>query len=134
MLPTLLHSTFVDDFFRNFDYVFNDLTIKDNNSFPKYNIIKTSEADVLVELALAGYSKQDIEVSVENNMLTISGTRKDTDGQYLRRGITAKTFLKKWTIPQNLEIDQVKFSDGLLQIYCKVNIPESERKKIIEIQ
>ncbi len=135
MLPQtswLKPSKFVDTFFHDFDYFFNDLTNKE--AFPKHNIVKQSEAEIVVELALAGYTKDDLEVSIHHNILTVHGKALQDDRYYIHKGIAQREFIKRWTLPEHLQVKNVTYCDGILRIHCELIIPEEKQKKLLEIK
>lgn len=125
---------FLHDFFHNFNSLFHDLSATDTK-FPKYNIIKLSDEEILIQLALAGYKRDDIRIEVRDNILSISGETKDniSSGSYLVHGIAGRHFEKQWTLPKNMEIGEAKFEDGILSISGKVEIPEEKKPKLIDI-
>ena len=128
----MLPIAFINDFFNNFDVFFNDVSqVKD--SYPKYNIIKEDDETIILELALAGYSKEDIDINVSNNILHISGGRSDEERQYLRRGIANRSFSKRWTLPTHMEVRGASLDNGLLRVLCKLEIPEQAKPKQISI-
>jgi len=132
MLPQTLNHSFVNDFFTHFDLLFNDIS-PNNNSFPKYNIVKKSDSELGIEIALAGYSKKDISVEVKNNILTVTGNKVKEDKKYLHQGIAYRTFSKQWTLPKHMEVSTAKVENGMLYISCKLEIPEEEKPKFIKI-
>ena len=133
MLPVTLNSSFVNDFLGHFDSLFNDISHNDI-SFPKYNVIKNSDTNITIELALAGYSKGDIKISVKNNILVVEGDKVyDDSKEYIHRHIASRSFKKKWTLPRNVEVKDANFKDGILSIDCELIIPEEEKPKLIDI-
>lgn len=120
-------------FFDRFDVLFNDL---DKDTFPKHNIVKESDREIRIEIATAGYSRDDLEVSIENNILTVSGKSPETGNprKYIQKNIAMREFVKRWTLPKHLEIKDVSYVDGLLKITGEVVIPENQQKKLLEIK
>jgi molecular chaperone IbpA len=113
----------------------NDLP-KSASSFPPHNIIKIDETHYLVELAVAGFSKEEIDISVEENTLVIKGEKKDKDSSYtyIHRGIGARSFTKTLTIADTVEVRGAEFKDGILRIGLENIIPESKKPRKIEIE
>jgi len=140
MLPSLYDSynnTFLDDFFKHFDSLFKDVSFESGSggSFPKYNIIKKDNNGIILELALAGYIKDDIEISVRNNLLTISGKKELSDNRnYIEKQISSRTFFKKWTLPKPIEVKDAKLENGILSIDLELIVPEEEKPKLIDIK
>jgi len=106
------------------------------NSYPPYNLVKDSETKWRIELALAGWSKEDIEVSTETNVLIVkSKTAKDKgEGEYLHRGVATRTFARGINLADDVEVGEVKFENGLLIIELNRIIPDHQRKKIYDIE
>ena len=118
------------------DHNFNTMTA---TNFPPYNIVKTGEYTYDVELALAGFSKDDIEVHYENNMLTVKSKQKekseakDSDG-VIHRGISKRWFSKSFTIADDVEIKGAELKDGLLKVSMERIVPEGKKARSIEVK
>ena len=115
-----------------FDETFNRLEslagTRDN--YPPYNVVNGSNGRTILELALAGFSRGDIQVETERNVLTISADRsKDKHRQYAHRGISYKSFSKNWQMSDDVEVDNVEFVDGLLTVTLKKELPEKQKRK-----
>lgn len=132
----LQHTTLGYD--RFFDEVEKLLSIDSKtvtSNFPPHNIIKIDETHYLVELAVAGFSKDDIEISVDSGSLIIKGEKKEeqTNVQYLHRGIGTRAFTKKLTIADTVEVRGAEYKDGILKIGLENVVPESKKPRKIEI-
>jgi len=110
-------------------------------NFPPYNIVKTGKNTYDVELALAGFSKDDIEVQYEDNMLTVKSKTKedksevkDEDGDVIHRGISKRYFSKTFTIADDVEVKGAELKDGLLRVSLERIIPEGKAPRTIEIK
>jgi molecular chaperone IbpA len=110
-------------------------------NFPPYNIVKTGKNTYDVELALAGFSKDDIEVQYEDNMLTVKSKTKedksevkDEDGDVIHRGISKRYFSKAFTIADDVEVKGAELKDGLLRVSLERIIPEGKAPRTIEIK
>ena len=116
------------------DHNFNQMTA---TNFPPYNIVKTGEYTYDVELALAGFSKDDIDVEYKDNMLTVKSKEKpkeqDVDGM-LHRGISKRWFAKSFTIADDVEVKGAELKDGLLKVSMERIIPEHKKAKTIDIK
>jgi molecular chaperone IbpA len=108
---------------------------KVSSSFPPHNIIKLDESRYVVELAIAGFSKNEIEISVEDGTLTVKGEKqeKETGVQYLHKGIGTRSFTKSLTIADTVEVKGAEFKDGILRIGLENVIPEHKKPRKIEI-
>ena len=116
------------------DHNFNTMTA---TNFPPYNIVKTGDYTYDVELALAGFSKDDIDVEYKDNMLTVKSKEKakdsDIDGM-LHRGISKRWFSKAFTIADDVEVKGAELKDGLLKISMERIIPEGKKARTIEVK
>tara|TARA_Y100000004_G_C8870772_1_gene393188 strand:+ start:421 stop:864 length:444 start_codon:yes stop_codon:yes gene_type:complete len=103
--------------------------------YPPYNIIKESEVKWRIELALAGWSKDEFEVTTESNVLLISSksAKEKHEGEYVHRGVSTRTFARGFNLADDVEVGEVKFDNGLLSIELRKIIPEHQKKKTYEI-
>ena len=132
----LHHSTLGFD--RLFDEVEKMLNVdmsKTPSNFPPHNILKLDESRYVVELAVAGFSKDEIDISVEEGTLTVKGTKeeKESNVQYLHKGIGTRSFTKTLTIADTIEVKGAEFKDGILRIGLENIIPEHKKPRKIEI-
>ena len=123
-----------------FDQIFNDFEHRFANqlatNYPPYNIVKRSEDNYEIQIAVAGFSREEIDLTVENNELQIKGTKfegEDT-AEYLHRGLAARNFERAFTLGQYLEVESAEIQDGLLIIKLERHIPEAMKPKRIEIK
>lgn len=132
----LNHSTLgFDRFFDEVEKLMSVDTRAVTSSFPPHNIIKLDDTHYLVELAVAGFSKDEIEISVDAGNLVIKGEKKEKESnvQYLHRGIGTRSFTKSLTIADTVEVRGAEFNDGILKIGLENIIPESKKPRKIEI-
>ena len=132
----LHHSTLgFDRFFDDVEKLMNVDVQKSVSNFPPHNIIKLDDSRYIVELAVAGFSKDEIEISVEDGKLTVKGEKKDkeTDVQYLHRGIGTRSFTKTLTIADTVEVKGAEFKDGILRIGLENIIPEHKKPRKVAI-
>ena len=102
---------------------------KDN--YPPYNLLKESEVRFRLEVALAGFKKEDVTVYTENNKLFVEGKKwEDVEGEYVHRGLAKRDFTRVWTIADDVAIDDVKYEDGILTVVLQRIIPDHQKKKI----
>ena len=130
-----------DNMFDHFEHMMDDSFFRGTmGNFPPYNIVKTGENTYDVELALAGFSKKDIEVEYKENMLTVKSKKQDKqeetdeDGNVIHRGISKRMFSKSFTIASDVEVKGAELKDGLLKISMERIIPEHKKAKSIEIK
>ena len=130
-----------DNVFDHFESMFDEgmFRMPTATNFPPYNIVKTGEYTYDVELALAGFSKDDIEVHYENNMLTVKSKQKDkseakdSEG-VIHRGISKRWFSKSFTIADDVEIKGAELKDGLLKVSMERIVPEGKKARTIEVK
>ena len=128
-----------DDMFDHFEHMMDDSFFRGTvGNFPPYNIVKTGENTYDVELALAGFSKNDIEVEYKENLLTVKSKKqeetKDEDGNIIHRGISKRMFSKSFTIANDVEVKGAELKDGLLKVSMERIIPEHKKAKLINIK
>ena len=132
----LAHTTLgFERFFDDVERLLASDVAKVSSSFPPHNILKLDESRYVVELAIAGFSKDEIEITVENGSLTVKGERKekDADVQYLHRGIGTRSFTKTLTVADTIEVKGAEFKDGILRIGLENIVPEHKKPRKIEI-
>lgn len=104
------------------------------STFPPHNIIKLSEVDYLIEMAVAGYDQEDIEIVYEKNKLEIKGVAKEhSTGEYLCRGLAARSFTKLFTLIDTLVVKDATLKNGILKIELFNDVPEQQKPKRIPI-
>jgi molecular chaperone IbpA len=124
-----------DRFFDDVERLLNSDIQKTTSTFPPHNIIKLDDSRYLVELAVAGFGKDEIEITVENGVLSIIGSKssKNEVGTYLHRGIGTRAFTKKITIADTVEVRGAEFKDGILRIGLENVIPDHKKPRKVEI-
>ena len=128
-----------DNVFDHFERMFEDDVFRvPTVNFPPYNIVKTGEYTYDVELALAGFSKDDITVDYADNMLSVKSVKKTTnetsDDGVLHRGISKRHFSKSFTIADDVEVKGAELKDGLLRISLERIIPEHKKARNIAVK
>lgn len=137
-LPSL-HQVLSDQFFLGFeDQItrWNGLTNMKVATFPPYNLIKTDESNYIVELALAGYTKDDIEVTVEKDVLTVKSIEKEqkTKAEVLHQGIAKRLWTQQFVLGEWMVVKDAALKDGLLTIKIEREVPEELKAKTIKIK
>ena len=127
-----------DNLFDDFDriYKFNSDSI---NHYPPYNIRKINDTDYVIELAIAGFGKKDIEVKSQENTLTIKSKDKkdevlEKDESVLHRGISQRSFKRSFTIAEDVVVKGADLKDGLLSVKLERIIPDEKKPKFIDIK
>ena len=129
-----------DDIFDHFERMFDgDVMNIPQVNYPPYNIVRTGDNTYDIELALAGFSKDDINVEYENNVLTVKSIMKadEKDEQangVIHRGISKRMFTKSFTVADDVEVKGAELKDGLLKVSLERIIPESKKPRTIKIK
>ena len=134
MVKTAL-DLFNDPFFNTFS---NFQKVTTTTNYPPYNQIKLNDTEYILSFALAGFSKDDVSLSLDNRKLTIKGEKKDDElpegAEYIHKGIAARKFTDIFTLPEFVEVIGAEFKDGILDIKLEKKIPEDKLPKTIAIQ
>jgi molecular chaperone IbpA len=103
--------------------------------YPPYNIVKVDDNKYVIELAVAGFSKQDLEIELKENSMIISGkVSQDTNSpDYLYKGIADRAFVRQFKLADTIEIQNTHLINGMLKIYLENIIPESKKPRKLEI-
>jgi molecular chaperone IbpA len=107
-----------------------------SNNYPPHNIIKTDENQYEIQVAVTGFDKSEISVTVENNVLVIKGESMTTEyqpEQYLYRGLATRDFAREFPLAEHIEVNGAEIKNGMLIVKLIRNIPESAKPKIIDI-
>jgi molecular chaperone IbpA len=129
------NTLFNDPFFIGFDKMFNRLTTTNQQSgFPPYNVRKVDEDTYIVELAVAGFNKESIDVTEHDGALTIKGERPEDVEEYIHKGIAGRKFTRTFTLAEYMHVDSADLNDGMLYVVVKRNIPEEKKPKTIKIK
>lgn len=113
---------------------FEELSRLNANAFPPYNIVELEQDHYLIELALAGYKKDDLEVIEQNNELIIKGEKKDHENTYLHKGIAGRKFTRVFSLAEHIHVESSELKDGMLYVILVREIPEEKKPKVISIK
>jgi molecular chaperone IbpA len=109
-----------------------------NNNYPPYNIVQDSEDNFSIEVAVAGFTEGEIELTLENSVLTIAGNKAhDLDSkpkEYLHRGISYRNFEREFILGEHVVIKSAENNNGILTITCERIVPEDKKPKSIAIK
>lgn len=121
-----------DRIFDNFETRFANQI---NQNYPPYNIIKTSENTYTVEIAVAGFSTDEITVEVDQDQLVVSGRKTDQENgsEYLHRGLAYRDFERRYTLAEHMEVVKAETKNGLLMIEIERKVPEALLPRKIEV-
>lgn len=107
-----------------------------SNNYPPHNIIRTAENQYEIQLAVTGFEKSEISVTVESNVLVIKGESITTEyapEQYLHRGLATRDFAREFPLAEHIEVTGAEIKNGMLIVKLIRNIPESAKPKVIDI-
>ncbi|NDB60731.1 heat-shock protein [bacterium] len=139
MVTTFAMDLFKDPFFIGFNRTLDRLntvhTAAVNQSYPPYNIFKVDEDTYRVDLALAGFDKKDIDVSVDNETLIVKGevTTEDT-AETIHKGIATRKFTRTFALGEYMEVVGAEFKNGMLSVNVERIVPEDKKPKSIKIK
>ena len=108
-----------------------------NGNYPPHNIVKYSDSAYGIEVAVAGFSKEEVTVEVDQDQLTIRGVKKRLDEdtvEYLHRGLAARDFEQTFTLAEYMIVNGAKVDNGMLQIDIQRIIPEALKPRQIEVK
>ena len=127
-----------DSIFEEFDRMLES-SDRYSSNYPPYNINKLSENDYKIEVALAGYSKDDIELELKENTLTVRNKNKEKvingeNNGLIHKGISTRQFERSFTLSEDIKVKNADLRNGLLNIELERIIPEDKKSRLIEIK
>ena len=137
----MLNNETLRQYFSNgigYDRFFDEISRKNYTSqpnYPPYNILKIDDFQYLIELAVAGFSKDDLIVECANDILTVAGSKDENtvEHEYIHKGIGARLFCRKFTISPDVVIKNVALENGLLKVLLERIVPEHKKPKKLTI-
>ena len=122
-----------------FDRLFDDVERRfanSTNNYPPYNILKHDENSFEIEVAVAGFDREDITIEVDQNQLRITGRRKKEDdaAKYIHRGLAARDFERVFTLADHMEVGEAEMTNGILRVKINRVIPEALKPRLIAIK
>jgi molecular chaperone IbpA len=128
--------TYSIGFDRMFDTLFDDNVSTTN--YPPYNIVKVDDEHYAIQIAVAGFSKDDIEIETKENTLVVKTKEKDgelvDDTTYLHKGISNRAFTRSFTVSDDVVVKGATFENGLLNVQLERIIPEEKKPRLIKIK
>ena len=129
-LPTLFdkitrNAIGMDDYF---DRIF---ALNETTNYRPYNLVQVNNVESRLEIALAGFKKEEVNVYTEFGKLFVSGNKEsdESETRYAHRGIAQRTFTRSWTLSDDTEVGSVTFEDGLLTIELGKVVPDHHHRK-----
>ncbi|NBV28420.1 heat-shock protein IbpA [bacterium] len=129
-----------DKFFVGFDDTYNKLSklhddvTKNIPNYPPYNIRKVEDNKYVIELAVAGFSSSDVEITFEDNKLIVSGRTHDDSENFLFKGIANRAFTRTFALDDQIVIDNAEMINGMLKIALERIIPDHKKPRKIEVK
>ena len=101
------------------------------SNYPPYNLVQVSNTESRLELALAGFKSEEVNVYTQDGKLFVEGQKKDDEHrtEYIHRGMAQRSFTRAWTLAEDTEVRSVEFEDGLLNITLGRIVPEHHQRK-----
>ena len=121
-----------------FDNMFDELmrmNSQQSQNYPPYNVVKLTDDNFYIEVATAGFSEGEIDIQLDNRLLTIKGSKKREDAipEYLHQGISNRDFVREFTLAEHVEVSNALIKDGILTVFLERKIPEERKPKTIAI-
>ena len=142
-IHTLDLPTFVNQIHRQaigFDTLFEQLNRKFANSktdgnYPPHNVVKLDDTHYVIEVAVAGFAENEIDVELKENILTVRGEQEKTDKEveYLHKGISARNFVRTFPLAEHIEVRGATVRNGILAIALEQIVPEEQKAKKVQI-
>ena len=124
--------------FVGFEHLFSELErltsgTPGQDNYPPHNIVKLDDEHFSIEMAVAGFSKDDVEVELKDGTLTISGSKTEDERNYAHKGISSRKFSKSFRLAEYVVVDDADLANGVLVVNLRVDIPEEKRPQKIKI-
>jgi len=141
-IHTLDLPTFVNQIHRQaigFDSLFEQLNRNFANSksdnYPPHNVVKLDDTHYVIEVAVAGFAEDEIDVELKENVLTVRGeqAKKEAEVEYLHKGISARNFVRTFPLAEHIEVRGATVKNGILAVALEQVIPEEQKAKKIAI-
>jgi len=121
-----------------FDRIFNDMEARyanQANNYPPYNIVKSGDNSYVIEIAVAGFDKNEVTIEVDQDQLIVRGEKlqQETSPEYLHRGLALRDFERRFTLAEHMEVEKAETRNGLLMIHIERRVPEALLPRKIEI-
>lgn len=120
-----------------FDSLFNDFEHRLNTNYPPYNILKRNENTYEIEIAVTGFSKDEITVEVDQNRLIVKGVSdksNDVTAEYLHRGLASRDFTREWTLAEHMIVGEGRIKNGVLTVQIDRVVPEALKPRVLKIK
>ena len=135
-MTRIQHNIFPKSAFIGFDRILEDMQFAAqhaNDHYPPHNIVKESDSEYLIELAVAGFNREDISIEQKERSLKVTGEYKSKGREVIHRGISTKNFDRRFRLSEYVQVAGASFRDGILAITLKLEIPEEKQPRKIKI-
>ena len=127
-----------DPMFLGFDRIFDRMHTlnridQNQGKYPPYNIIKSGDNHYEVEMAIAGFTEDDVDITVEDGVMTIAGSRNISETEYLHKGISSRSFKRTFTLADTIVVQDAELKDGILHVHLENVIPDEKKPRKIAI-
>ena len=122
--------------FLGFDHIFDQLENIHKHSkdtYPPHNVVKIDDEKFLIELAVAGFKENDINIELKDGILKVKGEVEPAEREYAYKGISSRKFEKSFRLSEFVVIDGADLKDGILVVYARVELPEEKRPRKIQL-
>jgi len=132
-LPTFTRASIGFD--RLFDEINREFANSKSTGYPPYNIAQINEDEYMISIAVAGFGMDNLDITLEKNVLTVEGTapKGDEDVNYIHKGIGGRNFRRQFTLAEHIEVANATLELGMLNIHLVRNVPEAQKPKKIAI-
>ena len=130
-LPELMDKIMRNSIGINDDYLDRFFNVTHTSNYPPFNLIQINNVESRLEVALAGFKKDDIKVFTEFGKLHVEGQKaeSETDGEFVHKGLAQRSFERQWTLAEDTEVRSVSFNDGLLVVELGRIVPDHHSRK-----
>lgn len=135
-LPTLhRHAIGFDRIFDELNRTFANSANGRTDNYPPHNVVKLDDTHYVIEVAVAGFAEDEIDVELKENVLTVKGeqTKKEKEVEYLHKGISARNFVRVFTLANDMQVRGATVKNGILAIALEQVVPEEQKAKKIQI-
>ena len=117
------------------DYLNRFWDLETSSNYPPYNIVQVNNVESRLEIALAGFKKDEVQVYTEFGKLYVQGKKEEPegDGEFVYKGLAQRSFERQWTISEDCEVRQVSFADGLLTVVLGKIVPDHHARKEFDL-
>lgn len=106
-------------------------------NYPPHNVVKLDDSRYAIEIAVAGFKRHEINVEIEQEVLTVRGEtetpNENASRQYLHRGLSSRNFERSWQLAEHMVVEGAEMKDGILTVSLKYVIPEEKKARVIDI-